>query len=97
MSTHSGFVLVAVLSLVSTLPLLVFGWRRRSLHRELAVALYLAGYALIGATLLLDPVLQPPLFLHGFVPGMGAGLSVAALALILQDLIRRGPGRRAPE
>jgi hypothetical protein len=95
MSTHSAFALVAVLSLILTLPLLVFGWRSRSPHRELALGLYLVGYALIGAALLIDPLLQPPLFFHGFVPGIGVGLVLAALALILQDLMHH-PGRGAP-
>jgi hypothetical protein len=95
MSTHSAFVLVAVLSLVFTLPPLAFGWKRGSPHRELALVLYLAGYALIGAALVLDPVLQPPLFFHGFVPGIGAGLLLAALALILQDVFHR-TRRRTP-
>jgi hypothetical protein len=89
MSTHSAFALVAGLSLILTLPLLVFGWRSRLPHRRLALGLYLAGYALIGAALLIDPVLQPPLFFHGFVPGIGVGLVLAALAVLVQDLIRR--------
>jgi hypothetical protein len=89
MSTHSGFALAAALSLVITLPSIVWTWRKRRPHRMLVLALYAAGYGLIAAALLLDPIVQPPLFVHGFVPGIGGGLIITALALTLQDVVTR--------
>jgi hypothetical protein len=87
MSTHAGFTAAAALSLMVTLPLVVSAWRRQHMHRALVLALYVAGYVFIAAALLLDPVIQPPLFIHGFVPGIGAGLIVTALALSVQGAV----------
>jgi hypothetical protein len=89
MSTHNGFALAAALSLAITLPIAVWAWRKRWPSRPLVVALYVAGYGLVVAALLLDPVLQPPLFIHGFVPGIGAGLIITALAVTLQDMVSK--------
>jgi hypothetical protein len=85
MSTHAGFTVAATLSLIVTLPLVVAAWRTQQTHRALVLVLYVAGYVFIAAALLLDPVVQPPLFIHGFVPGIGAGLIVTALALSVQS------------
>ena len=87
MSTHTGFTVAAALSLLATLPLVVSAWRRQQAQRTLVLALYVAGYLFIAVALLLDPVIQPPLFIHGFVPGIGAGLIVIALTLSVQSAV----------
>ena len=89
MSTHSGFALAAALSLAITLPVIIWSWRKQWPQRMPVLALYAGGYGLIAAALLLDPVVQPPLFLHGFVPGIGVGLIITALAITLQDIVSR--------
>ncbi|MGZ3716381.1 MAG: hypothetical protein ACXVA4_13250 [Ktedonobacterales bacterium] len=40
---------------------------------------------LIGSAFIIDDILRPPLFVHGFVPGIGIGAITVALATILQD------------
>lgn len=87
MSTHTGFLIAACFSVLMTLPAIVFARHRRLPSRALATWLYVAGYAGIAAALTLDPVVQPPLFVHGFVPGIGTGLILVALALLLHDTI----------
>ncbi len=81
MTPHTGFLLAAVLSLAFTLPAMVWQWRARQSHRALAATLYIGGYLVIGAAFVIDPILQPPLFIHGFVPGIGTGMIAVALAL----------------
>ncbi len=85
MSVHTQFVALAVVGLVVTLPAMVIAWAARLPSRKLATALYVAGFALIGATLVLDPILSPPLFYHGFFPGIGIGGIAIALALAHRD------------
>lgn len=82
MSVHTQFIALALVGLALTAPALVAAWRRRLRDRQLATALYTLGFALIGATLLLDPVERPPLFYHGFFPGIGIGCVALALALV---------------
>lgn len=81
MSPHTGFAIAAVLSLLVTLPIVVRQWHKRRTQWRLAAALYMSGYLLIGGALVLDPMVQPPLFLHGFVPGIGTGMIAVAIAL----------------
>lgn len=87
MSVHTGFLLAACVSALVTLPALVYAQHRRLPSRTLATWLYVTGYAAIAAALVLDPVLQPPLFVHGFVPGGGTGLILVGLALVLHDTV----------
>lgn len=82
MSVHAQFTALALAGLALTAPGLVYAWRGRLRDRRLATTLYAAGCALIGATLLLDPLLSPPLFYHGFFPGIGIACVSLALALI---------------
>lgn len=82
MSAHAQFTVLALLGCALTAPALVAAWRLRLADRCLATGFYLAGFVLIGATLALDPLLQPPLFFHGFVPGIGIGAVAIALALV---------------
>lgn len=81
MTTHTGFAIAAALSLLVTLPVMAWQWRTRRTDTTLAVALYVSGYLLIGAALALNPIVQPPLFVHGFVPGIGTGMIAVALAM----------------
>lgn len=87
MSAHSGFLLAALLSLFTTPPWPVYVWRKHWPYRALALAFYITGYALIASAFILDPILQPPLFVHSFVPSIGAGTVVVALAIMVQDTI----------
>lgn len=98
MSVHAQFVALAAVGLVVTLPAMVIAWAARLPSRGLATALYAAGFALIGATLVLDPILSPPLFYHGFFPGIGIGGIAVALALAHRDYWdgKRGRKRSRP-
>jgi peptidoglycan/LPS O-acetylase OafA/YrhL len=86
-SVHAQFIALAVVGFALTAPALVAAWIMRLPDRRLATTLYLVGFALICATLIVDPILQPPLFYHGFFPGVGIG--AIALALALVELARR--------
>jgi peptidoglycan/LPS O-acetylase OafA/YrhL len=82
---HAQFTALAVGGLIVTSPAIIIAWRARLPSRKLATALYAGGFALIGATLVLDPILNPPLFYHGFFPGVGVGGILIALALAHQE------------
>ena len=84
MSVHMGFTLLALGALLATSPLIIVAWLRRQAYRRLAIGLYVGGFTCIFATLLLDPILRPPLFYHGFFPGIGASCVAVALALVLR-------------
>jgi hypothetical protein len=73
--------LVAVASLLVTLPVMVWQWQMRWPHRIFAATLYMGGYVFIGATFVIDAIAQPPLFMHGFIPGIGSGMIAIALAM----------------
>lgn len=85
MTPHIQFLLLACVSLAITMLAIIHAWRRRLQHRLFATVLYGGGYTLIGAAFIIDDILKPPLFVHGFVPGIGIGAIVVALAIILQD------------
>ncbi len=85
MTPHTQFLILAGISLVITMLAIVFAWRRHLPHRVFVTVLYGSGYALIGAAFIVDAILKPPLFVHGFVPGIGIGAIVVALAAIRQD------------
>lgn len=98
MSPHAQFTALALLGCALTVPAVIVAWRRRLADRRLATILYLVGFALIGATIALDPLLQPPLFFHGFVPGIGIGAVAIALALVASAYRRtRVYGRVTPD
>lgn len=84
MSTHAQFVALTLVGLALTAPALVVAWRGRLPVRRLATTLYVLGFALIVATLIVDPIVRPPLFYHGFFPGAGIGCVALALALVVQ-------------
>lgn len=85
MTPHIQFLILACVSLAITMLAIVYAWRRRTPHRVFATVLYASGYVLIGAAFIIDDILRPPLFVHGFVPGIGIGAIIIALATILQD------------
>lgn len=89
MSVHAQFTLMALIAFAVSVPAVIAAWIARLPDRQLATALYSVGYAFIGATLLLDPILNPPLFYHGFFPGVGIGAILIALALIARAFRRR--------
>ena len=82
MSVHTQFIALALVGFVLTVPVLVTAWLMRLPDRRLATALYTLGFALIGATLMFDPIVRPPLFYHGYFPGIGIGCIALALALL---------------
>lgn len=90
MSTHAQFVALTLVGLALTAPALVIAWRGRLPVRRLATTLYVLGFALIVATLIIDPIERPPLFYHGFVPGVGIGCVALALALVAAARLRHG-------
>ena len=82
MSVHAQFIALALVGFALTAPALVAAWLMRLADRQLATALYMLGFALVSATLILDPIVRPPLFYHGFFPGIGIGCVALALALV---------------
>lgn len=82
MSVHAQFIALALVGFALTAPALVAAWLMRLADRQLATALYTLGFALVSATLILDPIVRPPLFYHGFFPGIGIGCVALALALV---------------
>ncbi len=95
MTPHIQFLILAAVSLAITALAIIYGWRARLLNRVFATALYIGGYTLIGAAFIVDDILRPPLFVHGFVPGIGIGAVTLALSLILQDALLAS-GKIAP-
>lgn len=89
MSVHTQFIVLALVGFVLTVPALVAAWLIRLPDRHLATVLYVLGFALISATLILDPILSPPLFYHGYFPGIGIGSVALALALVYLARRRR--------
>lgn len=88
-SAHTQFTLLALLGGALTAPALVAAWMLRLPDRQLATGSYGAGCVLIAGALVLDPIIQPPLFYHGFVPGLGIAAMAIALALVAGSLRRR--------
>ncbi len=92
MSVHTEFTALAIAGLALTFPAIIIAWIARLPSRSLATALYGTGFVLIGATLIVDSILNPPLFYHGFFPGVGIGGIVIALALAHVDYWGRRRG-----
>ncbi|HEY7973991.1 MAG TPA: hypothetical protein VIG77_08455 [Ktedonobacterales bacterium] len=89
MSAHTQFTLLALLGGALTAPAMIAAWILRLPDRQMAMGSYGVGCALIAGALILDPIIQPPLFYHGFVPGLGIGAVAIALALVAAALRRR--------
>ncbi len=85
MTVHTEFIALAVAALALTFPAIIVAWIARLPSRALATALYGTGFVLIAATLIVDSIVNPPLFYHGFFPGIGIGGIIIALALAHVD------------
>jgi hypothetical protein len=85
--------LADVIAMLATAPILVLARRRRLRHRTSITALYAMGFGLIALTLLIDTIWNPPLFFHGFVPGIGIGLLLGCAGLYAQDASPSGGQR----
>ena len=81
MTPHAQFFLATCIALIVTLPPIVAVARARLPYRNIIMVLFVGGYSLIGATFVLDSLFNPPLFVHGFVPGIGMSLIGASLGL----------------
>ncbi len=89
MSAHEQFLALAGLSLVVTAPVIAYAATKRLARRWWLMVYYGAGYAIIGAAFVLDAIFAPPLFVHGFVPGIGIALVVEALLLVAVEAFAR--------
>jgi len=84
-SPHLQFFLVDVVAMNLTFPICALAWRRRLRHRALIGGLYTIGYGIIAMAFIIDSTWNPPLFVHGFTPGIGIGLLLACIGLYLQE------------
>ena len=85
MSPHMQFLIVDIIAMLVTSPLVVLAWRRMLARRGLIAALYVAGYAVIAAAFIIDSLYNPPLFAHGFTPGIGIGLLLGCIGLYVEE------------
>ncbi len=92
MTVHIEFIALAVAGLALTFPAIIVAWIARLPSRALATALYGIGFFLIAATLIVDSIVNLPLFYHGFFPGIGIGGIIIALALAHVDYWGGKPG-----
>lgn len=81
MSVHVGFLIAGCVSLLASLPIVVRGWVCGLPNRRAASLFYAAGYLILAAGYTLDSVINPPLFMHGFIAGIGAAQVIIGLAL----------------
>lgn len=81
MSPHLQFLLVDLMAMLALCPVLVVAWRRRLRWRAAIGGLYTLGFGVIGLTFLIDGLVNPPLYLHGFSGGVGIGLLLACVGL----------------
>jgi hypothetical protein len=89
---HIVFLIAGCAFFTLTFPAILFGWVRRLPARRLAVTYYSAGYAIMATGYVLDTVTTPPLFVHGFVAGLGVAQVIIALVLVapLPEKVGRG-------
>jgi hypothetical protein len=89
MTVHEQFLALTVGSFVATVWAIVWAFRRHFAARRWIASYYAAGYVMIAAAFILDEVFAPPLFLHGFVPGIGIALIIEALLLTASEAFAR--------
>lgn len=82
MSVHEQFLTFAGVSFAVTVMALVIAASRGLAVRGRPLAYFLVGYGLIAAAFVIDSIFAPPLFMHGFIPGVGVGLVADALLLV---------------
>lgn len=85
-SPHMQFTLADLAGMLIMLPVCVQSWHSWHPHHALVLAFYTAGYGVIAAGLVFDSLVNPPLFVHGLVGGVGIGLLVACIAVFTQDV-----------
>ncbi len=86
MSTHIGFLLVALASLLVSAPMVALTWRYHLAYRGAITTYYVVGYSVIAAAFILDDIVAPPLFVHGFIPGVGVAQLLFSLALFVRGV-----------
>jgi hypothetical protein len=84
-SIHMQFFIAYLIALGVTGPLLGYAWRRCMPHVMTMTRWYVVGYAIIGITFIIDDRFDPPLFFHGFIPGIGIGMLLDVLILFIWD------------
>jgi hypothetical protein len=83
MSAHEQFLALTACSFVATVWAVAWTFRRHLTARWWIASYYGIGYVIIAAAFILDEILAPPLFIHGFVPGIGSALIIEALLLVV--------------
>jgi hypothetical protein len=94
MTVHEQFLALAAISFVATVWVVAWALRRQFAARKWIVSYYAAGYVLIAAAFILDDIFAPPLFVHGFVPGIGIALIIEALLLAAAETFTRAEANR---
>jgi hypothetical protein len=94
MSVHEQFLTLAVGSFVATAWAVAWAFRRHFAARRWIVSYYATGYVIIAAAFILDEIFAPPLFIHGFVPGIGIALIVEALLLVASEALAQADANR---
>jgi hypothetical protein len=89
MTVHEQFLALAVGSFVATVWAVLWAFRRHFAARRWIASYYAAGYVIIAAAFILDEIFAPPLFLHGFIPGIGIALIAEALLLTASEAFAR--------
>jgi hypothetical protein len=85
MSVHEQFLALAACSFVATVWAVTWAFMRQFTARWWIVSYYGIGYVIIAAAFMLDEIFAPPLFVHGFVPGIGSAFIVEALLLVATE------------
>jgi hypothetical protein len=94
MSVHEQFLALAAGSFVATIWAVMWAFRRRFAARRWIALYYAAGYLVIAAAFILDEIFAPPLFIHGFVPGIGIALIGEGLLLVASGAFARADASR---
>ena len=94
MSVHEQFLALAAGAFIATAWAVAWAFRRHFAARRWIVSYYAAGYGIIAAAFILDEIFAPPLFIHGFVPGIGIALIAEALLLVASEALARADADR---
>jgi hypothetical protein len=94
MTVHEQFLALAAGSFVATVWAVIWAFRRHFAACRWSASHYAAGYVFIAAAFILDEIFAPPLFIHGFVPGIGIALIVEALLLTASEAFARSGADR---
>ena len=94
MSVHEQFLALAAGSFLATAWAVAWAYRRHFTTRQWIVSYYVTGYVFIAAAFIFDEIFAPPLFVHGFVPGIGLALIIEALLLTATETFTRADAGR---